>query len=340
MADENNVPEAEVVEGEGVEEDQAAAAVAVAVRAPAASVAPSVDSGELVKRLDSIRKTQEDAMVMDVDYGVIPGTNKPALLKPGAEKLGVLFQLDIQIAADKRWGPGDHLTVSSKATVYHAPTGVRLGFGEGLCSTRERKYGIRRKNRKCPKCGEEAVLHSKDGGWFCWRKKNGCGANFEENDQSITSQEEGEKENPDLADTWNTVVKMAAKRARIDAVLAVTGASALFTQDVEEQHQAQAAAEAPVVEMPQWSLPGDEKLIERTGRAMNWLLGEEYGPASWAKIREKLGLEEGEVMPSGVVLALGLVISDYKRVFEQGGEGQSTGPAGAEPVEGEVVSDG
>ena len=32
-------------------------------------------------------------MTKDIDYGVIPGTRKPTLLKPGAEKLCRLFNL-------------------------------------------------------------------------------------------------------------------------------------------------------------------------------------------------------------------------------------------------------
>jgi hypothetical protein len=32
-------------------------------------------------------------MQRDIDYGIIPGTNKPSLLKPGAEKLCRLFNL-------------------------------------------------------------------------------------------------------------------------------------------------------------------------------------------------------------------------------------------------------
>ena len=70
------------------------------------------------------------------------------------------------------------------------------------------------------------------GGWLCWRKRNGCGAKFPDGDQRIESQEVGEIENPDLPDTWNAVDKMAKKRAYVDAVLSVTGASAIFTQDI------------------------------------------------------------------------------------------------------------
>ncbi|MGA2928717.1 MAG: hypothetical protein ABSG43_22555, partial [Solirubrobacteraceae bacterium] len=55
---------------------------------------------------------------------------------------------------------------------------------------------------------------------------------FPENDPRITSQTAGEVDNPDLPDVWNTIGKMAKKRAYVDAVLSVTAASAIFTQDI------------------------------------------------------------------------------------------------------------
>lgn len=215
-----------------------------AAPAPTLAVKPRVGADELVKRLDVIRAAMNDAMEEDVDYGVIPGTSgKPTLLKPGAEKLGVLFELDVQIVNEKLWEP-PHLTVISKATVYHAPSGARLGYGEGICTTHEKKYATRKANRKCPECNAETIFrskYSKRGApdddppcWFCWGSKGGCGAEFDHDDKRITDQEVGEIENPNLPDAWNTVTKMAEKRARVDAVLAVTGASALFTQDVED----------------------------------------------------------------------------------------------------------
>jgi hypothetical protein len=143
----------------------------------------------------------------------------------------------VQLKNDKTWGPGDHLTVSSEATVFHAPTGTRLGYGEGMCSTRESRYAKRRGERLCPQCGKPAIIKGKaeyGGGWVCFKKKDGCGAKYHDTDPAITGQVVGDIENPDLPDLWNTVVKMSEKRARVDAVLAVTGASALFTQDVED----------------------------------------------------------------------------------------------------------
>ena len=43
-----------------------------------------------------------------------------------------------------------------------------------------------------------------------------------------------QQENPDIADTYNTVLKMACKRALVAAVLNTLAVSDLFTQDVED----------------------------------------------------------------------------------------------------------
>lgn len=212
------------------------------------TVTPQVQAGELVARLAVIEEAMRTAMVPGVDYGVIPGTDKPALLKPGSEKLGALFQLDVQLENEKIWHDDGHLTVISKAIVWHQPTGTRLGAGEGLCTTRESRYASRNASRKCPACGVEAIIKGKaeyGGGWVCFKKKNGCGAKYADDAPEIVSQVVGKIANPDLADTYNTVDKMASKRARVDAVLSVTGASALFTQDVEEVSADRPAERAP-----------------------------------------------------------------------------------------------
>lgn len=239
----NDAPEtqaAEVVDAQVVEEGPPVApgiGALVPTGGSTVAVTPQVQATELVARLDVIKEAAEKAMREGVDYGKVPGTNKDTLFKPGAEKLSVLFQLDVQLANGKVWGPGDHLTVISRATAFHAPSGTRLGYGEGVCTTRERKYAKRKQERTCPSCGAAAVIKGREeygGGWLCFKKKSGCGAKWSDGDAVIESQEVGEIDNPDLPDLWNTVVKMAEKRARVDVVLAVTGASALFTQDMED----------------------------------------------------------------------------------------------------------
>jgi uncharacterized protein with GYD domain len=56
----------------------------------------------------------------------------------------------------------------------------------------------------------------------------------------------GGQENPDIADVYNTVLKIAKKRAHIDATLTVTGAADLFTQDLIDDDEPQ----RPSVKMP------------------------------------------------------------------------------------------
>jgi hypothetical protein len=258
----------EVIDAEVVEPTELA--TTPAAPPPHLAVTPQVTATELVERLAMIREAQEKAMVLDVDYGKVPGTDKPTLFKPGSEKLSVLFQLDVQLHNEKVWGPGDHLTVISHATVFHAPTGSRLGYGEGVCTTRERKYAYRKQERTCPTCEAAAVIKGKaeyGGGWLCWRKRDGCGAKFADGDQAIESQPVGEMDNPDLPDLWNTVVKMAEKRGRVDAVLAVTGASALFTQDAAEEAAQPVEPPAPPPTPPDVISEATAKMLHSVAKA-------------------------------------------------------------------------
>jgi hypothetical protein len=243
---------ADVIEGVVVE-----AAPSNVIQLPAAlpSLADATDASaaDLVARLDLIKNAMRTAMQEGVDYGRIPGAPKPTLFKPGAEKLAVLFRLDVQTVTEKIWGPGEHLTVSGMTTVFHAPTCVRLGNGEGMCTTRERNYAKRQANRCCPQCGVDAIIKGKDeygGGWVCFAKKGGCGWKWPDGAPAIEAQAVGEIDNPDLPDFWNTVVKMAKKRAVVDAILLTTGASAIFTQDVGEGGTVPPVPPAPTQQQP------------------------------------------------------------------------------------------
>lgn len=198
---------------------------------------------EVLARIHKVHQTMEKAMVQDHHYGVIPGTKKPSLLKPGAELLNVMFRLDPQYQTVDRL-EGDHLTVTSTCTLWHIPTGQRWGSGQGSCSTRESKYAWRDQQRTCPECGKAAIIKGKaeyGGGWLCFKKKEGCGAKYRDGDELIESQATGRIPNPDLPDTWNTVTKMANKRSLVAAVLNVTAASDIFTQDLEDMPAGEAA---------------------------------------------------------------------------------------------------
>ncbi len=214
------------------------------VRQPEASDLPTLSVVQVKGRLDNITALMRSAMDTGIDFGAIPGTGgKPTLLKPGAEKLCVMFQLAPAYRTDKTYHADGHLTVECVCTIHHAPTNGRLGEASAMCTTREAKYAYRGGARKCPECGKATIKKSKfpprdrpndPPGFYCFSKVGGCGMNFAHDDTSITSQSEERVPNPDIADSYNTVLRIAEKRALVAAVRLVTGASAIFDEEHPE----------------------------------------------------------------------------------------------------------
>ena len=192
---------------------------------------------EIKSQVQLIQEVMQAVMQEGYHYGVIPGTEKPTLLKPGAEKLTTTFRLAPLLHVETRELANGHREYQVRCTLVHIPTERVYGEGVGLCSTLESRYRYRNADRTCPDCGRTTIIKGKaeyGGGWLCFQRKGGCGAKFAEQDLSIVSQAAGRVENTDLADTYNTVLKMAKKRALVDATLTATAASDIFTQDLED----------------------------------------------------------------------------------------------------------
>jgi hypothetical protein len=213
----------------------------------------AVGIDKLKAHVDLIQSVMKSVMKDGEHYGVIPGCGKkPALLKAGAEKLSMTFRLrpvmkegteDIKII-DLGLG---HREVVVMCHILSAD-GTELATGVGSCSTMESKYRYRGgmkvpTDQELPK--EYWNLRKSDpdgaqtliGGKGFTHGKNDAG-------QWVIC-EFGEKvENPDLADVWNTVLKMAKKRAYVDGMLSATGASDIFTQDIEEMAPADVGGKA------------------------------------------------------------------------------------------------
>ena len=51
----------------------------------------AVSPDEAKRRLQQLQAFVSSTMVKDLDYGVIPGTDKPSLLQPGAQKLAEIY---------------------------------------------------------------------------------------------------------------------------------------------------------------------------------------------------------------------------------------------------------
>lgn len=100
-------------------------------------------SARMVKdQVNLIQTVMSSVMKEGEHYGKIPGCGpKPALLKPGAEKLAMTFRF----APEYRELPGsreedDFLVYKIECRLIHIPTSNFVGSGVGTCNSREKKY--------------------------------------------------------------------------------------------------------------------------------------------------------------------------------------------------------
>ena len=159
-------------------------------------------------------------LVENQDYGIIPGTQKPTLLKPGAEKIAKLLGLADQYEIEDRqedWSkPFFRYLIRCK--LIHVATQSLISEGLGECNSMESKYRYRWIGEKdLPLGTDKSKLvtqerRSKTGGhWTVYRL-----------------------DNEDIFSQVNTILKMAKKRALVDAALSAGRLSNVFTQDIED----------------------------------------------------------------------------------------------------------
>jgi hypothetical protein len=194
---------------------------------------------EVKAQVSKVQELMHDLMQDGIHYGEsFPGDTKKNLLKPGADKLCFMFRLRPDFTQEIKELPNGHMEVLTRCQIYHIESGQKIAEGVGLASTMESKYRWRNTFKKCPACGKEAIIKGKaeyGGGWVCYGKKDGCGAKYHDNDPKIIGQTVGKVENPDIADTYNTIIKMSKKRAYVDATITACAASDIFTQDAEDR---------------------------------------------------------------------------------------------------------
>ncbi|WP_367766886.1 hypothetical protein [Lacticaseibacillus paracasei] len=162
----------------------------------------SVDQGQATKEIAAINQFQgliNSQLKKDQDYGVIPGTQKPTLLKPGAEKILMLLGLKSEYQVVDKVEDFDRgfFAYTVQASLYHGSDLITQGLG--AANTKETRYRKNNFNKQ---------THKKDP----WD-----GVSYQ-----------------DPYTLQNTVLKMAKKRAQVDATLTVGSLSNVFTQDVED----------------------------------------------------------------------------------------------------------
>ena len=199
----------------------------------------------IVTRKKKIVEVMEAVMKEGEHYGKIPGCgDKPSLFKAGAEVLATVFGLAPQLDVRRNDLAGGHREYEVTCTLIHIATGAVVGQGVGCCSTMESKYRWRKGERKCPNCGKATIIKGQaqyGGGWVCWDKKGGCKSKWRDGAKEIEDQNADKVENPDIADVYNTVLKMAKKRAQVDCTLTAVGASDILTQDLDDLRDAMPA---------------------------------------------------------------------------------------------------
>ena len=201
-----------------------------------------------------IRTLLTEQMKEGEDYGKIPGVDKVCLLKPGGEKIMLLFNSYADYEEQITDLENGHREYRIKAKIISRDTGKILAVGVGSCSTMEKKYRYRNAkiatNIPVPKdywdksksadqkkdilrkaytgTAEKLGTLKLDKGWFVCELIDG--------------------ENPDIADSYNVCYKIAKKRAMIDGVISTGTCSHLFTQDLDDMQPTNPEVITPKVE--------------------------------------------------------------------------------------------
>ncbi len=178
---------------------------------------------QLQAHADLIQQAMRSVMRPGIHYGLVPGCgNKPTLLKPGAEVLKTVFKLADDLTVIDLGSTGEaHYRIIAR--LIHIPSGRFVGSGLGECTSAESKYAWRK-----------AVSQTE----YDY---------YEDSRRRIKFSHRGEllQVRAEVADVSNTILKMAKKRALVDALLSI-GASSLFSQDLEDMPPGGASTEDTV----------------------------------------------------------------------------------------------
>ena len=180
----------------------------------ALSIIDTVEIDTIANTMAKIQQMQavvQKTLKVEHDYGKVPGTTKPTLLKPGGEKICMLFGLNpeyefLQTTEDY---DKEFFTYNIRCTLYR--NGQPVAQGVGSCNSKEKKYRF---------INVDEI------------PENYIGPTEEITDKY--GRVKYKINNPDICSLVNTILKMAKKRAFIDAVLQVASLSEVFTQDIED----------------------------------------------------------------------------------------------------------
>lgn len=180
------------------------------------NIISDVDLGQIQNSMNKIAQFQsvvQKSLKENHDYGVIPGTSKPTLLKPGAEKILMLMGITSEYEITEKVQDYERGFFAFSVKCILKKGSLKITEGVGHCNTKEDKYRYR------------------------WAFENEVPDSLDK--ESLKSKQFGRHikyqiENDEPYSLVNTVLKMAKKRAQIDATLTVASLSEIFTQDLED----------------------------------------------------------------------------------------------------------
>lgn len=186
---------------------------------------------EVKRQVQLIQDLMKRLMKDGEHFGTIPGCGeKKTLLKAGAEKISFMFRLSPDYKIERIDLSNGHREYIITCTLRHVESGLIYGQGVGSCSTMEGKYRYRWDNTGRPVPTEYWETRDPEilgGPQFAPRKQRG-------NDGKQTWIIFQKVDHADPADYYNTTLKMAKKRAHVDATLTATAASDIFEQDIDD----------------------------------------------------------------------------------------------------------
>jgi hypothetical protein len=259
-------------------------------------------------------------MQKDVHYGIIPGTQKPTLYKPGSEKILSTFRIAAHPKEIEDMSTNDEIRYRVKVYgVAMENDQILFGVGVGECSSSEEKYKWRR-----PVCDGEFNDTPEDRKRLKWVK------GYQEKPDYQIKQV---RTNP--SDVANTILKMAKKRAQIDMTLTATGASDVFDQDLEDLPEGirqEVADKKPPVKAPQKKTNAappqkaaikdpDDPATEPQVKAIHALfskLGIKDDFEKYSKASRMAGIPEPEVITSVTVLTKGQASKVIEALMAEG----------------------
>ena len=172
-----------------------------------------------IQAINRFQQVVHANLIQGQDFGVIPGTSKPTLLKPGAEKVAKLLGLcdHYEILDRQEDWKTPFFRYLVKCQLKTASHGLVVSEGFGECNSMESKYRYR---------------------WL-WPKDLPEDFDKENTAKKVVNTRNGKVtqyriDNDDIFTQVNTLIKMAKKRALVDAALSAGRLSNVFTQDIED----------------------------------------------------------------------------------------------------------